>query len=305
MNQLAEIEKHILGASIAKKKPMEDSANEYKNKITIMNLNIQSGAKKYVQLEHLLAERKVDIVCLNEHWMGAEQLKAYHVQHYVIGAFHCRTDRRGGGVLTLVRDNYHVVAMDEINLMSVDVHAEIAFVRIEMINTIIGSVYRSLHGDIDVFKETMYNGLSIATTKFHKSRVCLAGDFNIDFSQKSRIKTDILELFSAFGLENIFTESSRIGASSATCIDNVFVSDIDKDSNQLTIETHISDHLGFVSDIDKDSNQLTIETHISDHLGQIITMHIPRRIPENGVDMVLAVRNISDLQTYLFFKYVA
>lgn len=67
-----------------------------------MQYNVQGLNGKLVELERILVEHKVDILCLSEHW-ELEEMTDFGFGDYVIICCYCRKQTTRGGVAIVAR----------------------------------------------------------------------------------------------------------------------------------------------------------------------------------------------------------
>lgn len=110
---------------------------------------------------------------------------------------------------------------------------------------IVLSIYRPPLGNFDGFYNVMEDILlSLSSLRKTYSTVSLCGDFNLNFKNTTDNKVrSLIDLFSSFGLQQTIHEPTRIGITSASIIDNIFV------KSTILFESHISknglsDHFG-------------------------------------------------------------
>ena len=73
-------------------------------------------------------------------------------------------------------------------------------------------------------------------------KLIVAGNFNVNFTETSHDRDELLRLFASFGLGKVFDQLSRVGKTSATCIVNIFQSDAAVIINSDTENRHLFDH---------------------------------------------------------------
>ena len=120
-------------------------------------------------------------------------------------------------------------------------------------NIVIGVIYRPPNTDINCFNES----LNVILDKLkNENKLCfLMGDYNINLlnSDKRNPTSDFVELMHSYSFLSLINRPTRITATSATLIDNIFVNYSDlQNSFQCILVTDISDHLPVVF-IDRNS----------------------------------------------------
>lgn len=169
--------------------------------INIININIQSVCRKIDQLELLLVDNKVDVLCMPEHWLKTDQLKSFCINHYIVCGCHSRSNIGGGGALILIREQYAGVPLDDICSMSLDEQVEVTAANLNRLNIVVISIYRPPTGDLKLLHKGLHNILNYIMQELDNHKIYLAGDFNIDFSRYCKSKADLIQLFHMFGLD--------------------------------------------------------------------------------------------------------
>ena len=189
----------------------------------------------------------ITVIVLSETWLSDNDGDLYRLCGYkVIG--HNRVNRAGGGVAVCVQD--HVYVKERPDLSSFDEDCETVFIEVEEgqqrqnHNVIIGVIYRPPNQDISSFNDKMNNNVNIVR---RENKTCyLLGDYNINIlNYASHVQTaQFVDMMSSNGFLPLITRPSRVTATSATLIDNIFTNNIgDKNhSVQGLFITDISDH---------------------------------------------------------------
>lgn len=71
------------------------------------------------------------------------------------------------------------------------------------------------------------------------------GNLNIDLLANSNVKTNLIELLSSYGCENIVNQPTRVTKQSATLLDACFTSFFPENIVSSVIPSGMSDHLPF------------------------------------------------------------
>lgn len=114
-------------------------------------MNIQSVFNKLDELDLLINDHDIDILCLSEHWLKERSLKYCNINNLVLANAFCRVNSIRGGVIIYVKSNYEFKKVEHLDKMSQELHCEITSVEIVTLNIIIINIYRSPNGDIDIF----------------------------------------------------------------------------------------------------------------------------------------------------------
>ena len=223
--------------------------NGTKDVLSLCHVNIRSARKNLGDFENYLNMLNHDftIIGLSETWLNDNDSDLYGLCGYkVIG--HHRVDRAGGGVAVCVQD--HVCFKERPDLSYFSEDCESVFIEVEKghqqqsSNVIIGVIYRPPNHDISSFNDKMN---SIVNVVRRENKTCyLLGDYNIDIlNYASHVHTaQFVDMMSSNGFLPLITRPSRVTATSATLIDNIFTNDIGdiNHSIQGLFITDISDH---------------------------------------------------------------
>ena len=214
-----------------------------------MSCQYQKCQKKSWQFWKLSEYFKAWFYCHRFIWNLAERQRCdlYGLCGYkVIG--HNRVNRAGGGVAVCVQD--HVYFKERPDLSYFDEDCETVFIEVEEgqqrqnHNVIIGVIYRPPNQDISSFNDKMNTIVNIVR---RENKTCyLLGDYNINIlNYASHVQTaQFVDMMSSNVFLPLITRPSRVTATSATLIDNIFtnnIGDINHSVQGLFI-TDISDH---------------------------------------------------------------
>lgn len=215
----------------------------------ILNINIQSLSNKLDAVDFVLNNGKYKLACITEHWMTDNQLRGFNIQNYVVASSFSRKVFKHGGCLILARKDFQSGPETKtLNELSIEKHIEICAVLEKGTKIFYICIYRSPHGNFDLFIDQFEKALNIVSKQAHHN-IVIAGDFNINFLERNNETRKIEEVLTSYGLHVVFKEASRKTQTSGTCIDNIF-SDLNQNTHKTkTINYHISDHLAQRLDI--------------------------------------------------------
>ena len=153
----------------------------------------------------------------------------------VIG--HHRFNRAGGGVGVCVQD--HVYFKERPDLSYFDEDCETVSNEMEKghqlqnYNVIIGVIYRPPNQDISSFNDNMNNIVNVVR---RENKTCyFLGDYNINilkYESHAQI-SQFVDVMSSNGVLPLITRPSRVTATSATSIDNIFTNNIGDINNSV------------------------------------------------------------------------
>ena len=223
--------------------------NGTKDVLSLCHVNIRSARKNLGDFENYLnmLNHDVTVIGLSETWLNDNDSDLYGLCGYKIIGHH-RVNRAGGGVAVCVQD--HVCFKERPDLSYFSEDCESVFIEVEKghqqqsSNVIIGVIYRPPNHDISSFNDKMN---SIVNVVQRENKTCyLLGDYNIDIlNYASHVHTaQFVDMMSSNGFLPLITRPSRVTATSATLIDNIFTNDIGdiNHSVQGLFITDISDH---------------------------------------------------------------
>lgn len=225
------------------------------SKMSIMHLNIQGIAGKRTQLEVILENHPVDILCISEHWLTNLEMSNYKINNYNLVNSFCRENHIRGGICIFAKPdlNFKSFSYNKCIEKSFEVTVIVNKNIIKDSTLFIITIYRSPNSDIDIFIEKMYELMCDLYKPGCYYIAC--GDINIDLlNKKNKITKTVCNLFSEFNLINHINTPTRITNTTSTGIDVLF-------SNFQKMSVLIQD------------------MYISDHTLQICKFSIPNSLP--------------------------
>lgn len=194
-------------------------------------MNARSVRNKRNSVIKLICDNDPNCVIITEHWLSQEEADLFNIDNFRKVAFTARKNRRGGGVLILLRNDLNCATevLPEISSISTDFVCEIAAVKLKFINweCIIMGVYRSPTNQTieswNSFIDILFEAILIANP--NESKVILAADFNVDLNPNSKNihAHQLTKLLKNCNLPAIFQETTRLNLRSGkdSCIDNI------------------------------------------------------------------------------------
>ena len=165
-------------------------------------------------------------------WLELDGLTSFHT---------IRSDRRGGGVTVLVRDDIKSALIPEWCIY--DESFESCGVKLFMGRDVyyIMGVYRAPSSNIASFNSKFSSVLDLLT--YSPNHMLIAGDFNIDISINSPPETtgEYLDAFRSRYFLPAITIPTRVANSTATCIDQLWLNRVN-DFECGVFPIDISDH---------------------------------------------------------------
>jgi exonuclease III len=188
--------------------------------ISIGHLNVRSLIPKIEELRVLLADIKLDILCISESYLDDTVLNS---EVKVDGYQLVRNDRNrnGGGVLIYLRDS---IAFKDRSDLS-DKNVECRWIEIQEVKEnpiLIGCFYRPPSANLDYFNN-MVNNIERASAE--NKEVVILGDFNHDYVLDETLhKNPMKYIEDLFVLTQLVTDKTRVTPTSSTTIDLILTS---------------------------------------------------------------------------------
>ncbi|KAI5723747.1 hypothetical protein M8J76_010400 [Diaphorina citri] len=197
--------------------------------LTVLHHNVQSIRNKIPSIELFLNNLKSndnlspDVLCFTETWLSARLAPCYNIPGFVNLASFYRQRDQGGGVSIFIRDTMDLISLRNLPVAPIEYSFEYAAVATKTLDLAIVCVYRSNNprSSYEVFLGELERLLS--ELKSYQYLV-FCGDWNVDFLARSKQTLDLLSLFKSFNLHPLVSTPTRVTNTSATCLDNIFVS---------------------------------------------------------------------------------
>ena len=193
--------------------------------LSLCHVNIRSARKNLGAFENYLniLKHEFTVIALTETWLNDNDCDLYGLSGYKVIGRH-RVNRTGGGVAVCIRD--HVSFRERPDLSSSTEDFETVFIEIEkgnqqnVRNVLIGVIYRPPNQDILLFNEKLNNMNDVRM----ENKICyLLGDYNTNIlNYASHVHTAQFVMMSSSGFLPLITCPTRVTATSATLIDNIF-----------------------------------------------------------------------------------
>lgn len=210
------------------------------NKIKIGHLNVRSILNNFAELSELITSESYDLFGVTETWLSGNISSDLM---YIAGYTFYRYDRagRGGGVGLFVRSCYSCEVLNfENNLNGENDGLEYLWLKINFgrIPLILGVVYRPPRSNLDRAVSGFDHVMSLLTPTY--DNILIVGDLNVNFFNPNN---KINLCLTAYNMEQIINEPTRITNYSETLIDPILVSIPEMCSDAGTRNAdHISDH---------------------------------------------------------------
>lgn len=177
-------------------------------------MNVQCLRNKLLNLEVFCQERKLDIICIQEHWCTEENIKCMYIPGYTLTTSFTRSNKIHGGSLIFVSTKTLCKSgVIDCSRSSEENTYECCAIYATYENStfLIINVYRTPDSNLDTFLEKCFSLLTKHSNRFDK--ICICGDFNIDYLTLNNDKNLLDDLFDSYGLKlGLPNEPTRIVA---------------------------------------------------------------------------------------------
>lgn len=174
----------------------------------------------------MIENSNIQIVCLNEHWLGKQNIGLLNsIPNYRLAHFYCREEGGHGGSCILLNTSLEYKVRDDLCILKEDFIFEVSCVEIISLNIIVISIYRV--PDLTNLTSYFYkldSLLQILAKINHVRNIYIASDFNIDIMEITACpskKLDFISLIESYGFKINFSSPTRITKTKMSCIDNI------------------------------------------------------------------------------------
>ena len=196
-----------------------------KTDLSIIQLNIRGLLNKQDQIKDLINKTKADIVLLCETWLRKDTDPLVNINSHKLYSNY-RTDRLGGGVGILVNRSLHSRLRNELRVETEVLEYTIVEFKTDTKNILLVSGYRPPNSNVRKFiKEYKMLIKSLRYSKYHS--IVIGIDHNLDLMKVHKhIQTnEFMEANLKNNLMPCVSKPTRITTTTATLIDNIFISE--------------------------------------------------------------------------------
>lgn len=216
--------------------PSEISLPSHGRNISALHVNSRSLAHRQDILAMFLAEFtfSFDVIVFSETWyqQHSEMLIIDGYSHFFLN----HTGKRGGGIALHVKRGIHCDVLEEFTCTTP--HYEVLSVKSDNILFVV--IYRPPTGNVSNFLEFTEKLLEQAS--FHKYKVLLGGDFNINMLDDGTSTRATVNLMDSLCFCSVIKTPTRVTASCRSALDNFIVNAGTQIYTAGTISYDISDH---------------------------------------------------------------
>ena len=214
--------------------------------LSFLHLNIRSLMNKVDDLQQYFAEieHNFSVIGISETWLDNNTESFVQLPNYPFINTN-RATKTGGGVGMFISSSINYSVRTDFNVFKEDI-LEGIFIEASKEGKdkiIIGTIYKPPSNNYDDF-ETLLNSILQQIDKEKKTCI-LMGDFNIDllkYEHNNNTNRFIYQMYSSH-FYPVINKPTRITASTATIIDNIFINDIDINCINGILINDLSDHL--------------------------------------------------------------
>ena len=227
----------------------EKLSHKFSNSTVFLHQNIQGIPCKYDNFVTFLnnlsgpkAHSRPSVLAISETWLTDHNASSFDIVGYHPFISNHRKDNSGrGGVGLYIKDDIEYVERPDLSKF-VPFVFESQFVSLKSSSITLGVIYRTPDSNCDDFLliyEEILNQLRNERNQFF-----LLGDFNLDLLKfnKDPSVTNFSNTTFEKGCIPVITKPTRIGPSSATCIDNIIMNRVNKNFCSGIIVEDVSDH---------------------------------------------------------------
>ena len=214
--------------------------------LRVVQINTRGIKSELDKLDTLISDLKEpDIIIISETWLKKGEENFIKIKGYKFEGIH-REHKKGGGVGFLIKKGLIYREMTSLNKNNSDPTFEHFYLELkgDQNNVILGSIYHPPNTNLDKFMVEYKNSLE-QLTKLKNKEIILGMDHNINlFRHDVHPRTqDFIELNLDMNLLPVITKPTRVTSTSATLIDNIFVSNkLQHCINAGVIVTDVSNH---------------------------------------------------------------
>ena len=219
-----------------------------KNDLSVMQINTRGLLNKLDHLRDIINYSHPDVILLCETWLNTRTLDLVEIKGYKLVS-KIRVDRIGGGVGILMKKELRTRCRDNLCVETQDLEHVVVELKTDTKNILLVSGYRPPNTSVKSMLQD-YKCL-IANLKRCKHHELIIGlDHNLDLMKTHTHKqtSEFLEMNLSSDLTPCITKPTRITHTTATLLDNIFVSPkLHQNLSPFILTEDISDHLPIIA----------------------------------------------------------
>lgn len=222
--------------------------------INVMHFNVQGMNGKLCELESILDEKAVDILCVSEHWEVDDMNDFVFGDYQIISCF-CRKEKIRGGVCVVAKKSLNLKRIECKRSLEKDFEICCAhFTQHTREDFVVCAIYRSPSGDFTKFMESLEDTIEGLLRGSRRSLI-LSGDFNVElrpeFAEKNGNR--LRDFLREFNIKQTIFEPTRRTQNTESCIDNIFT---DARCHAARVfDSFLSDHTYQIAEIEVEVSQ--------------------------------------------------
>ena len=219
-----------------------------KNDLSIIQINSRGLLNKIDHLRDIINYSHPDVILLCETWLNTRTIELVEINGYKLFSKN-RIDRIGGGVAILLKRELRSRCRDDLCVEKQHLEHLIVELKTDNKNILLVSGYRPPNTNVKTML-TEYKSLVCNLKKCRHHEMVIGLDHNLDLMKTHLHKqtNEFLELNLSNDLTPCITKLTRITHTTATLLDNIFVSPkLQQNLNPFILIEDISDHLPIVA----------------------------------------------------------
>ena len=219
-----------------------------KNDLSIMQINTRGLLNKIDHLRDIINYSHPDVILLCETWLNTRTLDLVEIKGYKL-VNKIRVDRIGGGVGILMKKELRTRSRDDLCVETQDLEHVVVELKTDTKNILLVSGYRPPNTSVKTMLQD-YKRLLTNLRKCKHHELIIGLDHNLDLMKTHIHKqtSEFLEMNLSNDLTPCITKPTRITHTTATLLDNIFVSPkLHHNLSPFILTEDISDHLPIIA----------------------------------------------------------
>lgn len=167
------------------------------------------------EIEAFLFDNKIDVLCVNEHWLASDELEFYIPDGCTLAADFCRTSIGHGGVSVYTNKNfcYSFIKLDVSELSSEKIF-EVASIAFPALKLIITTVYRTPESNVEMFIDKFYRLLVLLSSQknLENFKIVITADLNLDVRNTDQRIIDFINILNSHDFMCLNSKPTRLNS---------------------------------------------------------------------------------------------
>ena len=219
-----------------------------RNDLSIMQINTRGLLNKLDHLRDIINYSYPDVILLCETWLNARTIDLVEIKGYKLVSKN-RVDRIGGGVGILLKKELRTRCRDDLCVETQHLKHVVVELKTDTKNILLVSGYRPPNTSVKSML-LEYKRLVTSLRKYKNHELIIGLDHNLDLMKTHIHKqtSEFLEMNLSSDLTPCITKPTRITHTTATLLDNIFVSPkLQQNLSPFILTEDISDHLPIIA----------------------------------------------------------